>query len=174
MDRDYKNEFELLWKDFIVLIKGNMMRKSGKQPIPYSVARLIVNEHKGDWGVSDNRFGRWLRDYLKDEPDKGKLVAEILEDDMCIKEITEKKDNLRIFGVAVPVVSGAVGLGVTTFFNLNKYIRTTSAIVPLVVGAVSMKSIIKNKKESHAKALIDAYISQLDKYKKSVLSILES
>lgn len=164
--------FERLWDKFFVGLKGRIMKKAKNQELTYPLMKLILSDAKSDWETEYEECGRWLIGYMQENPAKGRIVREILTDNMSFKEVHKKPDSLGVAGVLAPLAGAALGFGVSSLFGAGIVVKIVSAVVPAGLSFGAVKAIEPKMKEKSLSDLIDGYLSQLEKYKNSVLSVL--
>ena len=166
------DNFERLWDVFYVRLKGKIMTKAKNQELTYPLMKLILSDAKSDWTTEYDECGRWLKDYMQENPAKGRIVWEILTDNMSFKEVAKKSDSLGIAGTLAPLAGAALGFGISPLLGAGIVIKIVSAIVPAGLAFGAVKTLEPKMKDKSLSDCIDGYLSQLEKYKNSVLSIL--
>lgn len=164
--------FERLWENFISKIKGKLINASMQKKLTFSYVKLILDNEIYAWDSDYDEEGRWLRQYTDENPRCGQLIKEILFNDMSFTEIEppKKADGLKY---AVPIVGAAAGLGIASIFNANLIVKAISTVAPAAILFPTTKTVLSYFSDSNSQAMIDSYISQLDKYKNSIISIIE-
>lgn len=168
----HRDRFEKLWDKFFARLKGKILREADKQELTYPLMKLILTDAKSDWMSEYDEGGRWLRDYMNENPAKGRLVYDILTDNMSFCEVAKKSDSMGLVSLVAPLAGAALGFGISSIFNAGVVVKIISTVVPagLIFGTTkAMEPKFKNKrKQEH----MEAYFNQLEKYKLSVISVL--
>lgn len=166
-----KENFERLWDKFYVALKGRIMKKAKNQELTYPLMKLILTDAKSDWETEYEECGRWLRKYMEENPAKGRIVCDILTD-MTFREVEKKPDSLGMAGLVAPLAGAALGFGISSLFGAGIVIKIVSAVVPAGLIFGTTKVIEPKMKDRSMQGLVEGYLSQLEKYKNSVLSVL--
>lgn len=173
MMRDtYYEEFEKNWKKFVVQLQGQMMRqaKSGLL-IPASV-NLILSDRIGFWDSRDSEGGRWLDRYEAEYPEKAKRIRDIFLNDMKFSAEEEKTAQYGLLKYVIPAGSAAVGFAVSGGLGAGTFVRAACTLVPAAVAYPVAVSVVGMKEEDEQTKRIHAYLGQLEKFKRSISSIL--
>jgi len=124
------------------------------------------------WESDYDENGRWLKKYKEENTEKGKMIYDILLEDMIFTEINSAKGNNEVMNYIIPVVGAVAGFGISSLLHANAIVKAVSTIAPAVLLYATTKSVGMNRKDNSTKQMIDAYIAQLDKYKVSIISII--
>lgn len=163
--------FQELWNDFILSFKGILITESRKQDISFTFVKLSLSDVISTWFSEYTINGRWLYGLIQDEPDKGLLVKEILQKDINLVEI--KHNNIHnSVKYLIPIGAGAVGYGVAQAAHLNLWGTLCASLIPMAIAYPMTARIFSNKREQVQEKVINDYISQLEKYKESIMSVL--
>lgn len=168
----HRDRFEKLWDKFFARLKGKILAQADKQELTYPLMKLILADAKSDWMSEYDEGGRWLRDYMNENPAKGRLVYDILTDNISFSEVQKKSDSTGVVGLVAPLAGAALGFGVSSIFNAGVVVKIISAVVPAGLLFGTTKAMEPKLRHKRKQEQIDAYLSQLDKYKFSVISIL--
>lgn len=172
MNNTDKERFESLWNDFVVLVKGKLINTSNNQRLSTSLANLILRDAASIWDSEYEICGKWMSQLYECDPQKAKLIREIILNDMKFSEITEKKEMSNQYNIIIPTIGAIVGLGISYFAGAGKWIQTISTIAPAVLLYPAAKTFSKQQTDINRKKTIEELIGQLDKYKNSILSVL--
>lgn len=165
--------FEQCWKKFMIRVKGKMMRHAQKQELTYSLLQLILKDASYSWNSNAEENGRWLMKYAEKNPQGGALIRQILLDDMAFTEISEKQENWEMLANAVPVAGAATGYGISSILGTGPVVKAIFTIVPAFLLYPAAKELGESVKNRGAEGYVDKYLGQLDKFKKSVISVLQ-
>lgn len=165
-------QFERLWDGFVTSFKGDLIGQSRKQTLTYPLVKLIFSDKVLTLTSEYGSLGRWLDEVIKSQPRKGMLIKELLTKDMTLTE--EKLNNEISSTIKYAVVGGAGALGfiVSKGMDLGMISTTILTLAPMAIAYPVATSYISTRKEKGIYTLIDAYVTQLDKYKKSINSVL--
>lgn len=166
------NKFKELWKDFVTGFKGNLITESKRQPITLVLARLALADALLSWTSEYTINGRWLNNLIKEEPEKGELVKEILTKDVTLTEVAVPGKKPAALGYAVPLGAGAVGYAAAHYAALGTVGTVCATAIPAIVAYPLMKSYLDKSNQAETTGVIDGYVRQLDKYREAVLSAL--
>lgn len=165
--------FEGLWEKFIVRLKGRMLRQSEKQPLDGPVVKLLLMDAALSWDSEQDECGRWLHSYAQDHPEKGKLLRDILVEDMHFTELAPQKELPEALTYVLPLAGAAVGLGAATYFQAGWLVKAAATVGPGVLLYPAVKAVGDSGREKNRRDAIGEYLDQLDKYKQSALSVLD-
>lgn len=164
--------FEKQWEQFMTRIQGRIMHYAQTQELSYSLMKLILKDVSNSWDSDLDGNGRWLKQYCRQNPQKGELIRRILLEDMGFTEVSKDKDNWGMLVHAVPVAGAAAGFGLSSVLGAGPVIKTVSTIAPALLLYPAARGFGGSVKDRRTEEYIDKYLLQLDKYKKSVTSIL--
>lgn len=167
------DSFENVWDGFIVKFKGKLLKQSNNGNLNYSEVNLVFKDMVLSWSIKTDIEGKWLMDYAVLNPKKGELIKKILAEDMTIKEIAKTKIP-EFLKYVVPFFGAAAGLGISSVCDASIAVKAISTIAPAVVLYPSANTVLNALKIRNNEKLIEEYISQLDKYKQSIISIISS
>lgn len=168
----YISDFERCWKKFTDTLGGALIEESEKQTLTYSVASIILSNASMAWSLSYDECGRWLSSYKKENPEKGELAEQILTKDMRFTELPPKKNLPEAVNFIAPLGGAIVGGGIAHLLGTNIFIQVASAAVPAVLLYPTTKSIGNMIKRNNKEAVLTEYMAQLEKYRKSVISVI--
>lgn len=166
------SDFEKYWDKFTTKLRGMLMNQSQKQTLTYSIASIILSDAAVSWSLSYDECGIWLIKYTEGNPEKGELISQVLTGDMKFKEIPPKKDIPESANIITPLVGAILGGGIAHILDANVFVQIASAIVPAALLYPAIKSVGNMVTENNKDGIIDEYMAQLEKYKKSVIVIL--
>lgn len=169
-----RERFEANWQKFTTQLRGQMMIEAKKQKLTYPMLKLMLASHVGYWDSRQKEGGRWLDAYEAANPEKGALVREILVKDMCFSEEEDSRSQTDIWKYAVPVGGAAAGFAISHALGAAAGVQAVATVAPAVIGYPLAGSLSGSARERGKKELLDRYMAQLQKYKKSVESILSS
>lgn len=166
--------FEKCWIKFTKQLKGKLINQKEKQNFTYSALKLILADAVTVWESKYDECGRWLIDYTKENPEKGELIKQVLLEDIKFTEIKEKKDSSRGVAIAVSAASAAIGFGISTVLNATNIVTAAATMLPAIAAypaVTATGSAVKAKKEE---LNIDAYMNQLEKFRLSIVNVIEN
>ena len=168
-----KEKFETLWGDFVTLIKGKLITISDKQILSTSVANLVLSEAVESWAIKSELNGHWLMKLEEKYPNKVKLIKEILFQDIKFNNVKTIKVLPNYSKTIVPAMGAVIGFVVGKYFELGITTLVCSTIVPVLILYPTVAMLQKKQIIQKIESQIEGYIGQLNKYKDSILSILE-
>lgn len=163
--------FENYWKEFIQSFEGALINESKRQTLTYPLIKLILSEASTSWNDDTTQRGRWLLKFETESPEKGKAIEEILTSDMTVTEV-KISSNGNVIRVAGPFGVGVAGYAVASMLGASTIGSIAAAVIPGVISIPIFNSRAETVKHDAVLRLIDAYVSQLNKYHDSVVSIL--
>ncbi len=167
-----KEKFEPLWDDFITLVKGKLITSAKKQTLSTSLANLILTDAASSWGSDYEINGRWMKKFIDESPSKANLVKEILLQDMKFTNITMMRVLPDYCNYLIPTIGAFVGYATGSCFSVGKIIQVVSTVAPAILLFPVVKMYRENQYNANAENAVTQYISQLTKYKDSIISIL--
>lgn len=165
-------KFQELWDDFVSSFKGNLITESSKQGLSFAIAKLSLSEAVSTWSSEYTINGRWLYKLIQEEPEKGKLVKEILTKDISLTEVKSESSNSDSLKYIIPVGAGAIGYGVAHMAGLATLGTACVTLIPMAVAYPLTTTHLSNRKDKEKERIINGYVNQLNKYKEAVMSAL--
>ena len=165
-------DFENNWKKFIIKLKGELMEQSKSRPLTFDTADIALTNAATAWTLSYDECGRWLMTYCQNNPEKGALVTEILTKDIHFSKIDPPKGFPEIAKIAIPAAGAAAGFCISHFLGASVVVQLISTAAPAVLLYPAALSFAQTSESGAQKTLLESYLSQLDKYKTSVLSVI--
>lgn len=172
MDKDVEL-FEKYWEQFLTRVKGRMMKQAKKQEMTYPLLNLLLSDISLSWDSNVEESGRWLGQYCEKNPQKGGMIRQILLEDMEFSEILGNEKGSDAMNYIVSAAGAATGYCISSALHAGKVAKTISTVVPALLLYPSAKAVGENTKNRNQKEYMEEYISQLEKYKKGVLSVLQ-
>lgn len=172
MGNTEREKFESLWEDFLTLVKGKLISTAQKQKLSTPLANLILADTAGSWNDEYSLYGRWLHQLDIDAPEKSNLIREILVRDMKFCEIEKKSILPSYCDYLIPGAGAAAGYVVSHCLSFGKLAQAATILVPAILLYPAVKMFRNNQEEIYKDKDINSYISQLEKYKNSILSVL--
>lgn len=166
------NQFERLWDNFVLSFMGELITQSKQLTLSFPLVKLIFTDKVLSLTSEYNIFGRWLSQLIQEHPAKGALVKDILTKDMALTEETMVKEIPLVSKYVVTGSAGAVGYIAAKILDMGMLGSAILTIAPMVVCYPTASAYISARKQRNVDDLIDAYVAQLEKYKKSVCSVL--
>lgn len=166
------NKFEKVWENFLNLFRGAMIKESRKQSLSYPLAKLLLRDALLTWTSGYGLNSSWLEHLISEFPDKGELVKEIITKDIKLVELPISSNHENTIKTLVPICVGGVGYTVSSLMGLGMFGVATSTILPAAIAIPLTKSQISNAKGKNIEKTIEQYVIQLEKYKKSIESVL--
>lgn len=166
------NQFEELWGNFVLSFKGELITQSKQLTLSFPLVKLIFTDKVLSLTSEYNMFGRWLGQLTQENPIKGALIKDILTKDMTLTEETMTKEIPLVSKYVVTGSAGAVGYIAAKVLDMGMLGSAILTIAPMVVSYPAVSTYISARKRKDVDDLIDAYVAQLEKYKKSVCSVL--
>lgn len=164
--------FNKLWNDdFITSFRGALIRESAKQSLSYSLVKLLLDEKKLQWTLDTEMCGRWLVNYEKEFPEKGGQIRNVLLNDMEVTEVQVSSAG-NVVKYALPLAGGAVGYATSRVLELETLGTAAATILPIAVLYPATATYLSAKRKNKVLEQINAYVSQLDKFKRAVDAIL--
>lgn len=172
MEETITQSFERVWNDFLSLFKGNLLTEAAKQELTLASARLMLAEAKLTWTTEYSLCGAWLSRLRKEDPRKGELVKTILTDDMKLSEAGLESYNGSAVKIAVPVGVGIAGFLISHFAGAGIIVQAGSTLIPAALTYPLSTQFVKDRRTKVENRIIDNYVAQLNKYKRSAISAL--
>lgn len=161
------------WDKFEARVRGRLIQQSDQQAMSHPYAKLVLSDAAGDWSSGYDEGGRWLSAYMKDHPDHGAAIAQILTKEMTFTEPDPPFEIPEVLNYAIPVAGAAAGLGIAAALGAGTVIKTVSTLVPAALLYPATKTVGNSVNEKSRIELVDAYMAQLQQYRDAVLDLLE-
>ena len=171
---EHLERFEGLWNDFLMKLKGQMIRKANTGMLTFPTLDLMIASSRNDWISKDTVSGRWLAKYEEENPKKGALIVRILTEDMHFQKVDEKSGVSPIVLYGVPAVGACLAAGVAVLLKATVLYTAAAAVATPAVLYPVMSKISEMTAGNNRDAEIETYIQQLDLYKNAVLDVLKS
>lgn len=165
--------FEKNWEQFMTRLRGKILHYAQRQKLTYSLMKLILKDASNGWDSDLEENGRWLMQYCRQNPQEGELVRKILLEDMRFTEMPKEKGDWEILTHAVPVAGAAAGFGLSAMFDARPVMKAVCTVAPALLLYPMAKGFEGSVKDRNTQEYIDKYLLQLDKYKKSVIRVLQ-
>ncbi len=166
-------EFENVWKKFMVLCHAKLWEKSKQCRLTAAAAEMSVKDAAFVWFDQYEACGQWLKNLEQKQPQAVGKIKDILEN-ISLEEAPEKRSfpDLGVLGVAAG--GAAAGIGVGAFvLHLGTVGKLISAVAPAAALYPAMKSYQKSDKERAQMETISEYLAQMDLLKDQISTILE-
>lgn len=166
-------KFESLWDDFMARVKGRLTQTAGKQSVTPQLASLILSEAASSWQSDYEAAGVWLRRLTETDPDRARLVSDVLLKDMHFDEVPTPPARLPVWStILFPLIGAGAALAATQLLGCSKQLQVIITVAAgfsvLAVVDFMRNPIFQERREKHIASLLE----QLWKYKHSVISIL--
>ena len=173
MDKnEAKENFIRVWEEYLTKLKGQLLRQKDDS-LSFDSALSVLREVNASWRSEFDLLGRWLTDYSKFDEEKGKEVSSIIFDDMKFEEIKVTPDTKQKMLKYLPWAGAALGFGGSFLLKASQTIQAVSTILPLALLFPATKKIKSDFDMQQNRNLITEYLQQLDKYKNTIISIIE-
>ena len=173
MDKnEAKESFLRNWEEFITKLKGQLLRQKDNTLSLDSLSSSLT-EVTSAWRSEFDILGRWLIDYTQFDEVRGKEISDVLFEDMKFEEIKVPANSKNKVLELLPWVGAALGFGTSYFFKASHVIQAVSTILPPAVLIPVANNVKAEFAMQNKRSLITEYLSQLDKYKNSILSIID-
>ncbi len=165
-------KFQELWDDFVSSFKGLLITESSKQELSFAIAKLSLTEVVSTWSSEYTINGRWLYKLIQEEPEKGKLVKEILTKDISLTEVKLEYSSPDSLKYIIPLGVGVIGYGVAHIAELATLGTVCTTLIPIAIAYPLTTTHLSNKKDKQNERIISDYVNQLNKYRDAVISTL--
>jgi len=166
--------FEKYWDEFIQIFR-NKVKQSRAQPLTHPLLKLMLSEIQTSWNTNLEDNGRWLHAYTEKNPEKGKIIQKILLEDMHFDMEEKPKNYMGMVSGLAPFIGVAAGFGMVRLFHTAQlWKQIISLVTPAAVAYPTARKISDDISNRNELQWLEKYIFQLDKYKSSVISVLNS
>lgn len=169
----YYEEFQKYWKKFVTQLQGQIMTQAKKGMLIHSSMNLILADCVGFWDSTHSEGGRWLNRYEAEYPEKAGIIRDILLKDMKFAGEEENSSKYEVLKYIIPMGGAVAGFAISGGIGVSNLVRAACTVVPAAVAYPVTVNIMKMKAEDGKKELIQAYMNQLGKYKRSIEIILQ-
>lgn len=164
--------FDTVWESFTTSFGGTLIADSKGGGITFQDAKLALSTCLDMWRDRADICGHWLNKLCLIDPEKGDKVKDVIED-IELKPIDKKLVSGSLSGTAAGAAAAAIGYAASKAFELGTTATVASTVGPAVVAFPVVSSVIKKSNAKKVEETIKGYESQLEQYKRLVLSILE-
>lgn len=172
--QDYIGQFQAHWQDFMARLAGQMSRRARGQLPPFSQLQLILQDAASDWASRDNRWGRWLMALEQQDARKAALIRDIFLQDMRFQKMDAPRGMPPCLQAVIPAAGALAGLGISLLCHAPAWAVAVSSAGPGLALFPAAKAAGECREKQALQNGIRQYLSQLDKYYQSILSILQS
>lgn len=169
----YYNDFKKNWDKFIARLQGQLLMQAKKGVFTPASFNLILADCVGFWDSRHSEGGRWLDGFEKEYPKKAEMVRNILLNDMKFEGNFSEKSKQEYLKYVIPAGSAAAGFALSKIAGANTVLQAVCTIAPAVVAYPVANNVLQTAGDNRKKEMIQDYLSQLDKYKASIESILQ-
>ena len=87
MNQEYAVQFDRHWSDFQSKLKSRIQMRSQSGALSCPQMNVILKDCALGWDSRGTMWGWWMADLEAQNPDKARIVREILLEDMCFRKI---------------------------------------------------------------------------------------
>lgn len=173
MGNSYCDAFKKNWDKFITRLQGQLITQAKNGVFTPASSNLILADCIGFWDSRHSEGGRWLDGFEKEYPDKAERIRNILLNDMKFKSNSSDESTQEYLRYLIPVGSAAAGFAISRIAGANAIVQAVCTIAPAVVSYPVASNVLHAAGDNRKKEIIQNYLSQLDKYRVSIESILQ-
>lgn len=168
----YYDDFEKNWDKFIARLQGQLITQAKKGVFAPASSNLILADSIGFWDSRHSEGGRWLGKFEEESPQKAEMIRNILLNDMKFAENSAEGSRQEYLRYIIPVGSAAAGFAISKIAGANAIVQAVCTIAPAAVAYPVASNVLHAADDNRKKEMIQDYLSQLDKYRVSIESIL--
>lgn len=172
MENAYHDGFKKNWDKFVSRLQGQLITQARNGVFTPASSNLILADCIGFWDSRHSEGGRWLEEFEKEYPQKAEMVRNILLDDMKFEENSADDSKQEYLKYIIPVGSAAAGFAISKIAGANAIVQAVCTIAPAAAAYPVASNILHAADDNRKKEMIRNYLSQLDKYRVSIESIL--
>lgn len=171
-----ENQVELFtrtWESFITVVRGALIGEAAKETLTFARAQMVLARESLAWQNDFASAGNWLNELQKEDERKGREVRRILTEDMKFKE-EKTPSNMKSAKFIGAIGGGSVGYGIAAATEMGTVGTIVTTLLPMAACYVGGNIYASSRNRASLTAVIDAYCSQLETYKSSVIAILNA
>lgn len=180
-----KDEFLSNWRKFIAKLKGRMLGMSRDNELPLQAISEILDREREFWLSRYEEGGRWIERFSEQDAARCDTIRNILAVDLQFSGNIKPKSNVgvfRIFRIAIGAVVGFLLIRLSpdswvlkseALLKCRDFIPYVSAGISGVVFYFLGQTIDASLLDKCRYKLIDSYLSQLEKYRLSIETLLD-
>lgn len=172
MENAYYDSFKKNWDKFFIRLQGQLLTQSRNGVFTLASSNLILADCVGFWDSRHSEGGRWLEGFEKVYPQKAEMVRDILLNDMRFEKISGDGSGQEYLKYLIPMGSAAAGFAVSRIAGANVIVQAVCTIAPAMAAYPVADNVLHAAENNRKKEMIQNYLSQLDKYRVSIESIL--
>lgn len=172
MGNSYYDDFKKNWDKFIARLQGQMITQARNGVFTQASFNLILAECSDFWDSRHSEGGRWLEKFEEKYPQKAEMVRNILLNDMKFEGKLADDSKQEYLKYIIPVGSAAAGFAISNIVGANTIVQAVCTVAPAVVAYPVTNNVLHAVDDNRKKEMIRNYLSQLDKYRLSMESIL--
>lgn len=173
MGNSYYDNFKKNWDKFIARLQGQLITQAKSGVFTPASSNLILADCIGFWDSRYSEGGRWLDGFEKEYPEKAEMIRNILLNDMKFEENSVEESKQEYLKYVIPVGSAAAGFAISRIAGANAIVQAVCSIAPAAVAYPVANNVLHAADDNRKKEVIQNYLSQLDKYRASIGSILQ-
>lgn len=173
MGNSYYDAFKKNWDKFITRLQGQLITQAKNGVFTPASFNLVLADCIGFWDSRHSEGGRWLDGFEKEYPEKAERIRNILLNDMKFESNSSDESTQEYLRYLIPVGSAAAGFAISRIAGANAIVQAVCTIAPAAVSYPVASNILHAAGDNRKKERIHNCLSQLDKYRVSIESILQ-
>jgi hypothetical protein len=171
---DPASAFEISWKRFETCLRGKLAERAAAQRLTLNAASFVLKDVSCGWFSKYEVTGKWLSDYEAIEHEKAAIVQDILKNDLAFRK-EERQTRLPGYAkVAFPMAGALLGGGLARLLSAGPISSIAAAALPAVTLYFAVGGYEKDPLAKERASAVDAYVAQLDRYKISILHVVQA
>jgi len=172
MNQEYAVQFDRHWSDFQSKLKSRIQMRSQSGALSCPQMNVILKDCALGWDSRGTMWGWWMADLEAQNPDKARIVREILLEDMRFRKIPERKGIHGAVKALVPAAGATAGFAVSRLLEAALSVQLLCAAVLAAVLLPAMLAADRQVHQDNIDAEIQDYLDQLELYHRSIQSVL--
>lgn len=166
-------DFPKYWKKFSTQLRGQLMSLAKNDTLMDSSANLALSSSIGFWDDRHAEGRKWLEQLESEEPERARLIENILVNDMHFENLGEQKEHNQLLKYGIPLGGAVAGFAVSKALGATPAVQVALTAGSAIVGYPIANSTVSSSHENAKNSKIDAYMKQLEKYELSIKNILD-
>lgn len=173
MGNSYYDGFKKNWDKFFTRLHGQLITQAKNGVFTLASSNLILADCIGFWDSRHSEGGRWLEEFEREYPNKAETVRNILLNDMRFEEGAADDSRQEYLKYILPAGSAAAGFAISRIAGANMAVQAVCTVAPAAVAYPVASNFLHAADDNRKKKMIQDCLSQLDKYRVSIESILQ-
>lgn len=166
-------KFSHLWETYVTGVRSRLQTLAENGKLTETTANEALHECAQCWQNDYEPEGRWVAALSTDDIQRGRQVRKVLAEQQTFT--AEQQSGCGAVPQVIGSVGGAaIGFGIASAFHMGTIGLISTTAVATGVGLIGGNRYAVSKQDQARRAVVDAYVHQLDSYYQSVVALLNA